>query len=360
MRKHNAENERIKRNYFTFQREAKRQSEATVDAIAAALSRFEASTNYRPFKAFHQSQAVAFKKQLAGEGGSGKALSKATQYATLSHLKRFFEWLSQEPGYRSHLRYTDAEYFNLSEKDSRVATARRDQPGPTLEQVRHVIKQMPADTDIELRNRALIAFVLLTGARDGAVASLKLKHIDLERRYVFQDAREVNTKFSKSFKTWFFPVGDDIREIMEDWVRHLRERLLWGDGDPLFPRTRIAIDSDQKFAPSGLAREHWSHATPIRKIFRQAFEQAGLPYANPHSLRKTLVNLGESRCRTPEEFKAWSQNLGHEGVLTTFVSYGSISDTRCAEIIGRMADTSAVDRRSSKAELLRLIEQFAE
>ena len=177
MRKHNAENERIKRKYLSFLREARRQSEASVDAVAAALARFEASTRYRAFKAFHQSQAVAFKKQLAGEGGSGKALSKATQYATLSHLKRFFEWLSQEPGYRSHLRYTDAEYFNLSEKDSRVATARRDQPGPTLEQVRHVIKQMPADTDIELRNRALIAFVLLTGARDGAVASLKLKHI---------------------------------------------------------------------------------------------------------------------------------------------------------------------------------------
>jgi hypothetical protein len=26
----------------------------------------------------------------------------------------------------------------------------------------------------------------------------------------------------------------------------------------------------------------------------------------------------------PEEFKAWSQNLGHDGVLTTFSSYGPI------------------------------------
>ena len=38
---------------------------------------------------------------------------------------------------------------------------------------------MPSTTDIELRNRALVAFAILTGARDGALASLKLKHVDL-------------------------------------------------------------------------------------------------------------------------------------------------------------------------------------
>src|SRR5512147_2134420 len=31
----------------------------------------------------------------------------------------------------------------------------------------------------------------------------------------------------------------------------------------------------------------------------------------PHSLRSTLAQFGEQRCQTPEEFKAWSQNLGH-------------------------------------------------
>ena len=43
--------------------------------------------------------------------------------------------------------------------------------------------------------------------------------------------------------------------------------------------------------------------------------------------------LGERTCRTPEQFKAWSQNLGHEDVLTTFTSYGAVSPHRQAEII---------------------------
>lgn len=57
------------------------------------------------------------------------------------------------------------------------------------------------------------------------------------------------------------------------------------------------------------------------------------PYFNPHSFRKTLALLGGQRCNTPEEYKAWSQNLGHEQVLTTFLSYGDVSYNRQAEII---------------------------
>jgi hypothetical protein len=58
-----------------------------------------------------------------------------------------------------------------------------------------------------------------------------------------------------------------------------------------------------------------------------------LPYFNPHSLRKTLARLGEQACKTPEEFKAWSQNLGHEQVLTTFTSYGAVRTDRQGDII---------------------------
>lgn len=59
----------------------------------------------------------------------------------------------------------------------------------------------------------------MTGARDSAIASMKLKHVDLKEGCVYQDAREVKTKFSKTFVTYFFPVGDGICEIVAEWVR---------------------------------------------------------------------------------------------------------------------------------------------
>ncbi len=335
MMKHNPENERIKRKYLIFLKEAKRQNEASIDAVAKSLSRFEMYTKYRSFKAFHYEQAVGFKKNLSKQENqqTGKKLSKATLNSTLRHLKNFFEWLAMQRGYKSRINYTDTEYFNLSDKDTRIATARRQKPVPTIEQIKHVIELMPVTSDIDKRNRCLIAFTLLTGARDSAIASLKIKHIDLDAGSLFLDAREVNTKYSKTFTTYFFPVGDEVLQILIEWVAYLKEELLYGNDDPLFPKTNVIRGKNNTFEPSGFMREHWSTASPIRNIFSEAFNNAGLPYFNPHSFRNTLVQLGEKLCQSPEDFKAWSQNLGHEGVLTTFYSYGEVQSSRQAEII---------------------------
>ena len=137
-------------------------------------------------------------------------------------------------------------------------------------------------------------------------------------------------------------MGDEVREIVEDWIRYLQTEKLWGHDDPLFPATAVGQDSSLRFEAQGLKRGHWSSAAPVRGIFRKAFQRAGLPYFNPHSFRKALVRLGETMCRTPEEFKAWSQNLGHEGVLTTFRSYGEVDPRRQGELIQSLG----ADRRN--------------
>jgi hypothetical protein len=48
-----------------------------------------------------------------------------------------------------------------------------------------------------------------------------------------------------------------------------------------------------------------------------------------------LAGLGERLWGTPEEFKAWSQNMRHEGVMTTFNSYGEVSRERQAHTSDR-------------------------
>ena len=179
----------------------------------------------------------------------------------------------------------------------------------------------------------MVAFALLTGARDGALASFRLKHVDLQEGRVDQDARDVRTKASKTFSTWFFPVGGNALAFVQVWCAHLRTVLLWGDDDPLFPATRVAVGTNGGFIAAGLRRYGWTNAGPVRKIFADAFEAAGLPYYNPHSFRDTLVQLGERACPNIEAFKAWSQNLGHERVMTTLTSYGTVAPHRQAELI---------------------------
>ncbi len=339
MRKHHPKNERIKHKYLAYLEEAKRMSSKSADGAAAAIALFEASTNYKDFQAFHIEQARRFKRQLAEAMNpkTKKPLAKATIHSRLLAVKAFFFWLAGQPGYKSRISYSDCDYFNPSANDSRIATARREKPSPEIEQIRLVLNSLPDSTAIEKRDRALIAFTLLSGARDDAIASLNIRQIDIDKRQIFQDARTVRTKNRKTTTSTFFPVGDDIEKIVTDWITYLKTELVFGDADPLFPATKTGLNNEGHFAVLGLSHKHWRSAGSIRKIFKDAFEAAGLLYFHPHSFRHTLAKLGERICSNPEEMKAWSQNLGHEKVLTTLTSYGAVSSHRQTEIMSDLS-----------------------
>jgi len=105
-------------------------------------------------------------------------------------LKVSSQWLVDRPGFRSRLNYTDASYFNMPWGEARIAQTHSDKPFPSLDQVQADITSMPCATDTERRDRALLAFTLLTGARDGAIIWLKVKHVDMAKNVLIQDARE--------------------------------------------------------------------------------------------------------------------------------------------------------------------------
>ena len=335
MTKFNTQNERIKRAYFTYLEEAKGKAPSSVDQVAAAIADFEKTTKYLDFKKFHIEQAKAFKANLAKQMNkeTGKPLAIATIYSRLMNVKAFFHWLAGQSGFKSRISYSDCDYFNSSANDARIAQASREMPYPTLAQVHHVLRTMPNETDFQRRDRAIIATTLLIGARDDALASLSIKHFDLEKRMVFQDAREVRTKRRKTMLTDFLGVGGNAETIVRDWIAYLKIEKLFGPDDPAFPPSEMGLGKDGLFTAIGFRRTHWKNADPIRKAFRFGFEAAGLPYFHPHSIRHTLAAVGEKICPTPEAFKSWSQNLGHDDVMTTFSSYGPVSANRQSEIL---------------------------
>jgi integrase len=360
MIKRSGENERVKRRYLVYLKDAKGRDNASIDAAASAIERFEEYAKRRDFRNFHIEQARGFKAHLlaAINVRNGKPLSASTVHATLAAVKAFFVWLADQSGYASRIKYADAEYFNAPDNLSRTATARRFKSCPTLDQIRAMINAMPSETEIGKRDRALIAFAIVSGARDRAIVSFRLKHIDTERGLIEQDSREVRTKRAKTFTTWFFPVGDDIRQIVVEWVALLREEKDFGPDDPLFPKTKVAQGDDLAFRAVSLDRAPWANANPVRDIFREACARADLPYFNPHLFRNTLVQVAYDRKLDAEAFKAWSQNLGHESCLTTFSSYGTIPPARQAEIIRRLGPQVSADVVAHAELLHRLADQL--
>ncbi len=64
MPKFNAKNERIKRQYLEWEKEAKGKADSTINNIRDAIYRFEEHTGFKNFKQVNKHDIIGFKKHL--------------------------------------------------------------------------------------------------------------------------------------------------------------------------------------------------------------------------------------------------------------------------------------------------------
>ncbi len=235
----------------------------------AAVRQFEQSTRFKPLKKFHRQQAADFKTYL---------------------------------GKQKNQRSKKRQVFS------------------TVDAILRLVK-------------ALFAFFMLTGARDGAVASLKLRHVNVELGHVFQDAREVNAKGANTIMCQFFPVDAAYRTCFVEWVRFMKEDRLYGPEDALFPKAEMGYVAGQGLCNMGLAREGYASASKLNEIIKGAFANVQLPKFTPHAFRKTLTKYGDEICTSMEQRKAWSMNYGHANLGVTINSYLPVTPERQMELI---------------------------
>ena len=188
----NPKNDRVKREYLVYLKDARQRSATTVDQVRHAIDRLEIYTGFKDFGTFNKEQALGFKRALVATKGqrSGKPISTATAYHVLQALKEFLAWLHGRPGYRRRIDLAHIPYLNLTTNDERVARATSPKSYATVDQYRAALLAMPTGNEVERRDQALLALLLLTAMRDTAVVGLKLKHISVERSHVFQDPRD--------------------------------------------------------------------------------------------------------------------------------------------------------------------------
>lgn len=335
---YNPVNEIIKKQYEEALLHGKYRDPKTVKAVWRNLNLFEGFTKRLDFKTFNAEQAKSFKAWLEKQKNKeGELLSLSTVRSTLNNVKEFFEWLATHPQYIKKIDGRAVQYLRLSDNANRAARASRERTPPTLEELENTLMVMPQATDIEKRNRAIFAFVIITCIRDDALVSLKRKHVDAEKKKVWQDPKLVRTKGRKGILTRFVSQVMPLAEqIVMEWIEYLDEVLAFKPNDPLFPKTRVEVNAEKlTFEATGLSRDHWANAEPVRKIFKTAFKAANLPYYNPHLFRKTISKWG-LKTLTQYQYKALSQNMGHEHAMTTYNSYAKLSEDEQIEAISNI------------------------
>lgn len=353
MPEYNPVNEVLKKQYEEALLHGKCRDPKTVRAVWNNLNLFEDFTGHADFKTFDADQAKAFKAWLEKQKNKdGELLSISTVRSTLNNVREFFEWLAIHPQYIKKIDGRAVQYLRLSDNANRAARASREKTPPTLEELEKALKAMPHGTDIEKRDRTIFAFMIITCVRDDALVSLKRKHVDAEERTVWQDPKLVRTKGRKGIVTRFVGQVMPLAEkIVLDWLKYADEVLMFKPNDPLFPKTLVESSAESMaFEVQGLSREHWANAGPVREIFKVAFRAVNLPYYNPHLFRKTICKWGLKNLNQ-YEFKALSQNLGHEHAMTTYNSYAKLTEDEQLEAVSNIG-LSNIDAQSLTTEAL--------
>lgn len=326
MSEYNPLNERFKKQYEEALVHGAYRAKQTVNAAWKAINLFEEFTGRMDFTTFNTEQAKGFKRWLEKQKNKkGEPLSISTVRSTLANVREFFKWLAMHPKCIRKVDARAAMYLRLSNNDERASRATREAPVPTMDEIRQTLEKMLYETDVQKRDRAIIAFTALTGIRDDALVTMKIKNVDIEKREIWQNPRNVRTKNRKSIITYFMAFDPLWEAIFTDWYKYATETLGFKPDDALFPKQLVKNNPEKMtFEAAGLSREHWAGAQTVREIFKEAFTSAGLPYYIPHSFRKTLVLWAMENC-SQYQFKAISQNIGHEQAVTSYNAYGKIA-----------------------------------
>jgi len=324
-------------------------SEKTVVRHLAAIRYFEKFLEGKVFSKLTIDDFAVVREDLKRRANidASDSMSASSIRHTISHLGAFFDWLLKQDGYR-RLPKDFAGYLTLP----KAIVARSAQAGPkefpSLSKAEALLAAMPARSLVEQRARTLFALAFLGSLRADTLVSLRIKHIDVERRLILQDASIVRAKAGKNLNVFWFQIPVVFENEVCKWIEKLKSLRFTGE-DALFPATRYLKHRIIISGRTATAVPVMTTTYAVTAAFAAACRQSDVKYT-PHSAKDTIGAERDIRSLTHEERKAWSLNMGHESELTTERYYGTMSDNRRYEVLENIGSKKTIDPRSLTSE----------
>lgn len=286
-----------------------------------------------------------YAEYLARQRRDEQPLSYGAQSTWMSIARMYFEWaLAAYP--RRYRRVTTLWMDAL--RPARAKGHLKEREAYSVEDVRALL----AVDDARLatrRSKAAVALLFLSGMRIGALVTLPILAVDLERRQIRQwTDLGVKTKFSKSATTFLLDVPDLLAEV-HTWDALVREELALED------MWYANITGARVKRVEGTTLQSHYRARSLYEGLRALCRAADVVYMSPHKLRHGHVMHALSNSQTPADWKAISQNVMHSNLSTTDGIYGILRDAEIRQRIGRLGGSEPAGDLS-QAEILRQIQ----
>lgn len=334
---YHAPNERIKRAYFDYQREVCGHASRSVPTVAFYLVMFERFHGFIDFKEIRLEQIRSYMKMLRESD-----FQLHTKQTAIAKIRAFLTWLSCQRRYQKAIKPDILQYLRLTKQELRAVNHAKTLDYPTYEEAETALREMPENTHLELRNKAMMALLLPTGMRDGTIPQLKIRHLHLSERMIRINALEIETKNGVSYDCVFLPRSDLSVEILTRYVDELTKKHGFEGNAPLFPKLTLKVGKDREFEMGEFSDEHLADEQIIRIVCKKAFNQVGLPAHSPRKLRHTIAREIKRLATNEEEKEALALNFGHLSFRYIARTYGQMDTDRQHEIMHQLIRQNAL------------------
>jgi integrase len=332
-------------------------AEKTIDKHLAAIRFFETALDGKPFEKLSTDDVALVRDELKRRAGIDvmDSMSASSIRHWVSHLSTFFDWLLKQNGYK-RLPGDLGGYLKMPRAVLAQSAQVAHKEFPTISEAKELLIAMPSKSLVEQRARAIFALAFLGALRADTLVSLRIKHFDIQRKLIIQDASLVRTKAGKSLDIFWFPIPIAFESIVVGWVKTLQNLGLSGE-DALFPDTKhLRHRCSANAAPIPVMAT--THA--VTDAFAVACQNSDTKYT-PHAAKHSIGAERGIRQLSQEERKAWSLNMGHENEQTTERHYGKMSDGRRHEVLENIGLKKTIDPRNfSDSQKARMFDTILE
>jgi integrase len=271
----------------------------------------------------------------ARNDGKSLPLTPGRMEKTLAFARDLFLWAKREhPGRFRTIREPWIQSLQVRRSAGAQSRLKR-REFYTLDEVLKVVDvETPDGNSLRfMRDKAALAFLFISGMRDGAFVTLPVGAVDIPNRRILQlPELGVQTKNSKAAVTTLLPIPRLI-DVVTAWDARVRTvsttdpRLAWytrlgWEGEALDVNDLITAD-----------RKYTGRITSLRQGLMDLCKLAGVEYKSPHKARHGHGVYGIKRARTMAELKALSQNMMHANIATTDGTYGNLVEDDVAAIL---------------------------
>ncbi len=316
----NPVNERIIKQYLEHIRNTTGADAKTLNALHKSIRCFEVLTDFANLNLFKADMAKQFRDKVRQLELSASYLLRISR-----DVQNFIHWLAHEPKGRK-VKYNDADYLNLTRNETHRARASGYKPHHEYETLLKIARNMPSETILDQRNRALVALIILASPRISELTHLRIDSVkqdkasgayflDINPRYI------KGVKFNKARQPTLLNIPD-LRNFILEWINYLKTNENFKPEAPLFPMIQSTFATNMQSCRTVQKKPISVNTT--NRIFKDACIAAGYESYGVHSVRRTRVRFMEQET-ADERMVATQQDLGHNSLGTTRSNYGNLT-----------------------------------